>query len=136
MVNLNGTVDNYFEKAQAEDIASKVKGVVNVENNLLVNDKNELQYSDYYGWNSYFPPYHLEVDRTPKSDKEIKKDIESQLWWSPYVNQDEVKVTVNDGTATLEGVVDTRREKLYAEINAIEGGAENVNNDLIVLFTP
>ncbi len=135
-LNLKGKVNSYFEKAQAEDLASKVKGVVDIKNNIDVNDLNGVNYSDYYGWNSYFPPYHFDVKEEKKSDAEIKKDIKSQLWWSPYVNEDEVQVTVDDGTAILEGIVDTRREKLYAEINAIEGGAEKVENDLIVLYTP
>ncbi|MCG6187117.1 BON domain-containing protein [Maribellus maritimus] len=134
MLYLNGTVDSYFEKAQAEDVASKVKGVIDVRNNLKVNDLNDVRYSDYYGWNTYYPPYHIDIEEAKKSDIQIEKDIQSQLWWSPYVNEDEVDVTVEDGTAILEGTVDTRREKLFAEINAIEGGAEDVENDLIVLY--
>ncbi len=136
IVYLNGTVDTYFEKSQAENVASKVKGVVGVRNNLKVNDLDNIGYTSYYGWNSYFPPYHIDVEQRKKPDAKIEEDIESQLWWSPYVNEDEVQVSVDDGTATLEGIVDTRREKLYAEINAIEGGATKVENDLIVINTP
>lgn len=136
MLYINGTVDNYFEKSQAEDIASKVKGVIDVRNNLKVNKSDEAIYSNYYGWNSYYAPYHLEIDQTKKSDEQIEDNIQSQLWWSPYVNEDEVEITVDDGNVTLKGTVDTKREKLYAEINAIEGGAETVENDLVVLYTP
>ncbi len=136
VVYLNGTVDSYFEKAQAEDIASKTNGVIAVENNLKVFDDNEYYFNNYYGWNTYFPPYMVNVAQTYKSDREIKDDIESQLWWSPYVNENEVKVTVVDGKATLEGTVDTEREKRYAEINALEGGATSVENDLVVRYAP
>jgi len=63
-----------------------------------------------------------------------KRMIGDHLWWSPYVNEDDVQVSVSDGTATLTGIVDTRREKLYAEINAMKGGAEEINNNLIVEY--
>lgn len=132
VVYLNGTVDSYFEKSQAEDIASKTKGVVAVENNLRVFDNNDYYYYNYYGWNSYLPLYQIDIGSDYKPDSEIKEDIASELWWSPYVNRNEVKISVSDGEATLEGTVDTKREKLYAEINALEGGATKVVNNLVV----
>ena len=136
VVYLNGTVDSYFEKEQAEDIASKTNGVIAVENNLKVFDDNDYYFNNYYGWNTYFPPYMVNVTPSYKTDREIKDDIESQLWWSPYVNENEVKVTVVNGKATLEGTVYTEREKRYAEINALEGGATSVENDLVVRYAP
>ncbi len=136
IVYLNGTVDSYFERSQAEDIANKTLGVVAVENNLKVLDDNDYYSYGYYGWNSYYPPYGIAVESTYKPDDAIEKDIVNQLWWSPYVNEDEVQVSVDNGTAILTGTVDTEREKLYAEINAVEGGAENVDNNLIVVYIP
>jgi osmotically-inducible protein OsmY len=136
VVYLNGSVDSYFEKITAEDIASKAQGVVAVENNLGLQDKNDYYFYDYYGWNTLYPPYQIDIEDDLKTDAEIKDDIESQLWWSPYVNEDEVEVTVNNGTAILEGTVDTKRERQYAEINALEGGALSVDNNLAVSYTP
>lgn len=132
VIYLNGSVDSYFEKIQAEDIASRTRGVIAVENNLSINDPNDVYFYDYYGWNSYYPPFHVEVDNIYKTDEQIESDIESQIWWSPYVNQEDVDVSVSNGIATLEGVVDTPRERIYDEINALEGGASDVNNNLIV----
>ncbi len=132
IVYLNGNVDSYFEKIQAEDIAARTKGVVAVKNNINVNNLNDHVYQNYYGWNTWYPYYQVEVNDYYNSDTEIKNNIESQLWWSPYVNEDEVAVMVDDGVATLEGLVDTEREKLFAEINALEGGATDVDNNLIV----
>ncbi len=132
VVYLKGVVDSYFEKMQAADIASKTRGVVEVENNLVVNDENDPYFFNYYGWNSYFPPYQIRVDEYYGDDTEIKKEIENQLWWSPYVNEDEIEVRVIDGKAVLEGAVDTHREKMHAEINAMEGGAEEVENNISV----
>lgn len=41
---------------------------------------------------------NLDVDRswTEKEDWQIKADIESELWWSPFVDSDEITVSVND----------------------------------------
>lgn len=136
VVYLNGTVDSYFEKSKAEDLASKTKGVIVVENNLKVSDDNDYYFYDYYGWNSYYPPYHIDVENTYKDDVAIKEDIIDELWWSPYVNEDEVNISVKNGTAILNGTVDTKREKLFAEINALEGGAKSVQNNLVVSYTP
>ncbi len=136
VVYLNGTVDSYFEKLEAEDIASKINGVIAVENNLSVFDNNDYYFYNYYGWNTYYPPYHIDVVYNYKTDYAIKENIVDELWWSPYVNQDEVNVTVTNGKAILTGTVDTKREKLFAEINALEGGATEVENKLVVDYTP
>lgn len=132
IVYLNGSVDSYFEKIQAEDLAARTKGVVAVKNNINVNNVNDHVYQNYYGWNTWYPYYQIESNDYYSTDAEILDNIESQLWWSPYVNEDEVAVEVNSGVATLEGIVDTKREKLFAEINALEGGATEVHNNLIV----
>lgn len=137
IVSLTGTVGTYFEKAQAGDVAANTKGVVDVWNNIDVSYdySYDYDYYDYYDWNSFFPPFTDIRRPSLLSDKEIKNNIESELWWSPYVNEDEVEVTVDDGTAILEGTVDTKREKYFAEINAIKGGAAEVDNNLVVLYS-
>ena len=136
VVYLNGSVDSYFEKTIAEDLASKTKGVLAVENNLSVFDNNDFFFYDYYGWNTYYPPYHVDIADTYNTDEVIKQNIVDELWWSPYVNQNEVDVNVENGKAILEGEVNTKREKLFAEINALEGGAAEVQNNLIVDYAP
>ncbi len=108
-VLLYGSVDSYAEKWRAEDVASRVKGVLAVKNHLTVHDS----------W-------------TWARDWEIKADIEDELWWSPFVDEDQVRVSVNDGTATLTGIVDSRLEKRMATENAFEGGAKSVRNYLAV----
>jgi osmotically-inducible protein OsmY len=130
---LSGTVDSYLEKKEAEWVASDIKGVTDVNNTLRVN----YPYS-YYWWGSY--PY-FDLYMTPPSseyltrrmdDKQIKKEVENQLWWSPFVDSDEVTVMVDDGNVTLTGRVDSWREYRIAAINAWEGGAYSVDNKLIV----
>ncbi len=133
IVYLNGSVNSYYEKLEAEEVASKVSGVLAVENNLGVADE-DAYYHDFYGWNTVYPPVEVDPDDSPKTDEELEESIENQLWWSPYVNQDDISVEVKGKTAILEGAVKTRREKVYAEINAMEGGAEEVENNIEVAY--
>lgn len=133
--HLYGSVDTYFEKTQAEDVASSTRGVIAVDNNLEVEDTYDpYVYDPYvddryvydYGWYDYEPAYTL------KSDTEIEEDVESELWWSPFVDSDDIAVVVEDGTATLTGAVDSWSEYSAATENAYEGGAVWVDNDIVV----
>lgn len=133
--HLYGTVDSYFEKNRADDVASRVTGVLDVENHLKVD------YDTAYIYDPYVDDYASDdelVDyerRKPlKTDSEIKSSIESELWWSPFVDSDEVSVTMDDGVATLTGTVDTWSERQSATENAYEGGATLVDNDLVVNY--
>jgi osmotically-inducible protein OsmY len=108
-VSLYGTVVTVFDKDRADELAASVDGVVDVANYLLLSNP--------------------EV-RPEKTDLEIKEDIESELFWSPFVDAEEVEVAVHDGVATLTGVVDSRPESEAAEQNALEGGAIAVDNNL------
>lgn len=132
---LSGRVDSYFEKAQAEDDAARINGVTEVSNALTVTNVSQpLTYDPYvydwylhdYDWYDYTPNY------TAKPDRDIKAAIESELWWSPFVDSDEVNVAVSNGVATLTGTVDSYSERRAAESNALEGGAVGVYNDLVV----
>jgi osmotically-inducible protein OsmY len=131
---LNGTVDSYFEKGEAEEIASTVAGVTTVRNYLDVDYAGPVVYDPYldgtylydYDWYDYEPLY------TCEDDAEIKGEINDELWWSPFVDADQVTVTVDDGVATLTGTVDSWSEYNAATENAYEGGAVWVDNDLDV----
>ncbi len=141
-VTLRGIVENYFEKYHAEDIASEVKGVIKVNNNISVGGDqsyNEDYYSyDYYGWNTVYPTPYTEYryNQPPKSDWEIKNRIENQIWWSPFINKDDINISVNNGIATLSGKVDTWNEKIAASENALQGGAKTVVNNIEVRKSP
>jgi len=113
LARLSGVVDTEFARNRAEHIASRVRGVVDVRNNLQV-----------------------ETPRTKKTDWEIKEDIEDELWWSPRIHSEGISVSVENGTATLVGVVDGLRERSLATENAYEGGAEKVQNYLRVKHGP
>jgi osmotically-inducible protein OsmY len=109
VVYLVGQVDHDAEIAQALLTAVKTKGVVDVKNRLTVGD----------GWNW-------------SADYDIKDTIEDELWWSPFIDEDQVQVDVRNGVATLTGTVDSWWEKRVATDNAFEGGAKSVRNYLFV----
>jgi len=132
IVYLNGTADSNYEKFHAEDVVSEQKGVVGIENNLTIYNDDDFYYNDYSGWNTYTPSYQIKVTGNYKSDQQIKRDIQGQLWWSPYVNENEIDITVANGTAILDGQVETYRERKFAEINAREGGAKEIENNITV----
>lgn len=135
IVDLYGTVNTYFEKSQADDVASRINGVLFVDNNLVVSELDVPYVYDPYV-DSYSPYdfnwYQYEPQQTGASDTEIKDDITDEMWWSPFVDADEVTVVVNNGVATLTGEVDSWYERQSALENAIEGGATRVINNLKV----
>lgn len=138
VARLTGSVDSYFEKWQAGDLAARTRGVTSVRNRLNV-DYEPLVYDyTFYDWDV------VETDRdlgdvetlAVKSDWEIREDIRDELWWSPFVDADEVNVVVDEGKATLTGTVDSWAERREATEQALEGGALLVHNDLEVDWGP
>lgn len=135
VVALSGYVDSYFEKAQAEDAAMRVNGVVDVSNALVISAINRpVVHNPYvYDWYIYdYDWYDFAPSYTAKSDTAIADAINNELWWSPFVDADEVTVEVEDGVASLTGTVDSWAEYHAAAENSLEGGAIAVDNNLIV----
>ena len=111
---LSGTVDSQFQKEMARRVVSEVPGVVRVDNRLTVNGRETAR----------------------KSDPAIHKDIRDELFWTPFVDGEDVTVTVSGGVATLTGVVDTLQARRMATKNARDGGAREVRNRLRVRIGP
>ncbi|MGE3171826.1 MAG: BON domain-containing protein [Planctomycetota bacterium] len=130
--HLYGAVDSDFERARADLVASRIVGVVEVDNHLAVADGDLIVFDPYvdtwpihgYGWYEYVPA----VTFTP--DDEIRDDVEDQLWWSPFVDSDRIDVAVDGGRVTLRGEVASRAERSAAVQNAYEGGATWVVDEL------
>lgn len=130
MVTLTGVVDSYFEKWQAGDAVVRARGVLAVDNNLTV-DYEQLTYeTSFYDWDATVYDYDYAI--ASKTDAEIAEDIGDELYWSPFVDREEVTVAVNNGVATLTGNVDTWYERNQATEEAYEGGAMSVINQLDV----
>jgi osmotically-inducible protein OsmY len=134
-IYLRGSVDTFLDKARADDLASKILGVVEVRNHLVVEDPLIVWHSEPilddfpvvdYDW------YRPRLPDTIKSDDQIRRAIEHQLWWSTQVNSDDVTVVVDDGVATLTGSVGSWHERSAATKNAYDGGAILVRNRLSI----
>jgi osmotically-inducible protein OsmY len=111
VVRLLGNVDLQLERRRAEEVAAAIKGVVDVHN-------------------------LLQIKRPPAAptarDADLREEIRQGLFWSPFVDADDVKVSVRSGVATLSGAVDSLAERRAAENNAHEAGARAVKNQLRV----
>jgi osmotically-inducible protein OsmY len=152
---LSGGVESRFEKTEAQDVASRIKGVVLVRNHLKVEPDFSAYYQgwpeySYYGWPDYsyydwpynygWPystgsAYYDPAMYGPQpylSDEQIKKNIEDKFFWSPFVDRDDVKVTVHGGVATLSGTVGTWIGYGEADKDAHKGGATAVLNQIKV----
>lgn len=134
ILRLSGQVDSHYEKFRAEEVASGITGVTAVNNSLTVDFPAYRYYSRPYDWYDNAPYYY---DSRPPSwswphsdDAEIKSDIEERLSWSPFVNADYIRVSVNDGIATLAGTVGSLRKLNIATESAYQGGARSVSNKL------
>jgi osmotically-inducible protein OsmY len=112
-VDLYGVVDSELERARTVSAAARTPGVIAVDD-------------------------HLRTEETTvgKSDVEIAQDIRHELFWSPFVNEDSVDVSVDGGVATLTGTVDTWWDRERAEENALDGGARAVINRVHVRNAP
>ena len=128
VVTVSGTVDTHAQRAVASDLASGIKGVLMVINHITVRDDMPLVYNPYlddwyaYGYTDY------EERKTLKSDEQIKESVKRELWWSPFVDSDDINVTVEKGAVTLTGKVDSWPEYQIAAENAFQGGATWVYN--------
>lgn len=134
--HLYGLVDSYFEKNRADELASRVQGVVDVENHLNVDDETPYIYDPYVddGYIDRDELFGYERRSPYLSDSQIKDEINDEMWWSPFVDSEQVNVSVDDGVATLTGAVDSWSERRAATENAYEGGATLVDNELTVNY--
>ncbi|MBD3240406.1 MAG: BON domain-containing protein [Chitinivibrionales bacterium] len=107
LIRLDGKVDSYYERAHAEDIASRAAGAANVDNRLTIT-----------------------TDWTWRPDFAIVKRLEEELLMSPYVTASKVQVSSDDAEVVLTGEVLSWRAITAAVENAFDAGAELVHNRL------
>lgn len=135
VATLTGTVDSYLERLEAEDVANRTTGVLDVKNKLKVDLPEMTYFSHSFDPNWVFPPYHTynrEGERTwpAVSDARIIENIEDEFFWSPFVDEENITITAKYGDVTLTGTVDDYSEFRDATENAYEGGAAAVINKL------
>ncbi len=86
IVTIEGTVESYWKKVRAEDLASDVTGVVEVQNRLAV------------------------VPTDDAVDERIAEDIVNAIERKSFVDMENIIVRVEDGVVSLSGEVDSRTE--------------------------
>ncbi len=131
VVFLRGDIDSYYERARAEEVALHVAGIVELHNRLEVSDNAPEFDPTFFAYEPVkgFEPAKLGTIHI-KPDEEILQAINSEIWWSPFVDADQVNVEVRAGVATLTGTVDSHAEAAAAVSNAMQGGAVVVKNNL------
>jgi len=108
-VTLSGSVSNYLARKAATEAAWNIKGVQSVENRLSIK----------------FPR-----DINVPIDMEIKDSINNALYWDPYIDSRNIKISVEKGWVKLEGSVDIYWKLEYVEdiISGIFGVIKITNN--------
>jgi osmotically-inducible protein OsmY len=133
VVSLGGSVQTSYQRSRAEEIVSRLRGVVKVKNLLFV----EYPASPYarLAWapDIFHHPFERNDFREPlKTDAQIRRELESRLNWDALLQEPDIKVGVKDGIATLRGTVGTYQELEAATEEALLAGARHVDNRLIV----
>lgn len=111
IVTLTGVVGSYAEKVAAKEAAHRARGVLDVANEIEVRTSN----------------------LTLHSDAELARAIRHTLDWDVFVPSEQIHSTVAQGWVTLEGQVESYRERLDAEraVTHLQG-VRGVSNKIIV----
>lgn len=111
VVVLDGQVDHLLARERATQRVTRVKGVRAVVNNLHV--------------------------KTPvRRDQELLHDVQQALLLDPATDAYELRVQVNDGKVTLQGMVDSWQEKhLSEQVAKSVQGVKQVQNDIAIAYT-
>ena len=109
VVTLSGQVDTYAKKMAAERAAQNVHGVKVVATDVEVKVRN----------------------LKAKTDTEIEEAVRNALKWNSAVNEDKIKVKVDNGWVYLDGHVDWEFQKISAQHNvenllAVRGVTNNL----------
>ncbi|HSF08190.1 MAG TPA: BON domain-containing protein [Nitrospirales bacterium] len=110
-VSLEGYLNSPTEISQTVRAAARVKGVIDVVN-------------------------YLQIQSPGKLDEEIWEEIRRAFWWDPGLFDQDITVTVSNGTVTLKGTVPSIVEWRRAREVAQDSGAERVRNRLRVQYGP
>ncbi len=111
IVTLTGTVASYAEKLAAQDAAHRVKGVLDVANDIQV----------------------IRSAGLARTDTEIARAVRHTLEWDVFVPDEHIQSTVSEGWVTLEGEVETysqREDAVHAVRNL--AGVAGVRNLIVV----
>lgn len=133
IVSLGGEVDSMFEKQHAEELVAGVKGVVTIANSLKAHDPAEVPFEENFApyldtIRRQLAPDSPAPQRSATTDEDLRRQVEQELRWSPFVDFWKVQVHVERGVVTLTGVTDSEHGYRAATANAREAGAVRVRN--------
>jgi osmotically-inducible protein OsmY len=135
-VVLTGDVPDAFARSQATAVAAGVDGVTRVYNHTVTDGGSSIFLYD--PWVDGWPRESMVFTPSPtpwidsRSERRLREDVKSQMWWSPFVDSDQVRVEARGGIVTLTGTVDSDGEREAAIENAYDGGAHTVIDRLRV----
>ena len=135
---LSGVVNDRFQKEEAQEITSRINGIVEIRNRLLIQPGyTAAEYNSYYNWPEYYggPFYNqswLSATVPLPTDQQIKRAVEKEFFWSPFVRSGEIKVRVHHGVVILTGTVDGYIAYREVARDAAKSGAVAVVNHLRV----
>ena len=119
VTTLTGLVESDFHREQAEYVAFQTKGVVRVDNQLVVRTKEDLSTTRAIGRDS--------------SDEFVEKRVEKSIMFNRHLSIRKVDVEVDDGVCYLTGIVNSPEESALAEVIASNtAGVHQVRNELSV----
>lgn len=107
-VTLEGEVESWAEKTLSGRLAKGVKGVKSVQNNIVV------QYEPI------------------RPDEEVEADIKRRLEIDAAINEEPIKVEVNNGTVELTGMVSSSAAATRAATIAQVNGVKSIETDFVV----
>jgi osmotically-inducible protein OsmY len=111
VVTLSGTVSTYLKVGEAADVATRVPGVKDVANKLIVR-----------------PPDSIFMD-----DTKIAQAVRNSLIWDSAVPEERIDSVVRNGVVTLRGTVDYWYQRRSAvEVVKRITGVLNVNDHIVV----
>jgi len=117
IVTLTGKVNSWYQWSHAYDVASRVRGVRSVIDNIKVSETYDTNGSN---WN-----------RDANLTKSIKSRLRSD--WTTWWVADKINVTVRSGVATIDGDVNTWNERAEAADRTLKtSGVLEVDNRLTI----
>lgn len=112
VITLTGAVDSYAKKLAAQQAAHRVRGVLDVVNDIEVRVPGSAK----------------------TSDTDIARALRHALEWNVLVPADKIHSTVANGWVTLKGEVECYRERVDAEraVSVLPGVRGVINNIQVV----
>ena len=138
-------MNGFPQTAMAIAFLMAVGGTPDLAQSQAVYDNNDkvpyYEYDPHYEYDRSYDPYFddsfgydydygYDYDDYILTDSELRKRIKLNLAMSPFVDEDDIRVSVDYGVVTLSGTVEDRSAMIDAGEIAYDSGAWKVRNKL------